>query len=166
VSTFSGEDLYSYAGSPYSVFTQALREALAGYGASERDGYAYVADVAMYVGRMVPSRTRDRQHPVLKLAAADNFVLAYYAGGSKSLDPLDGAQSHPLPIDSIEMNMAEGYRRILKKLQVNLLRVENRMAEFYDKDVIPLDLERTKEGLLERIVATEMEIEHHAQISG
>lgn len=32
-------DEYSYTGTPYSVFTQALREGLAGYGASERDGW-------------------------------------------------------------------------------------------------------------------------------
>jgi hypothetical protein len=30
---------------------------------------------------MVPQRTQDRQHPILNFEQADNFVLAYYAGG-------------------------------------------------------------------------------------
>ena len=68
-------------GASYSAFTQALLEGLAGQGAAELDGYARVADVAMYISRVVSTRTNDRQHPILKLNKADNFALAYYAGG-------------------------------------------------------------------------------------
>ena len=162
----SRRDEVSYTGTPYSIFTQALREGLAGYGAAERDGYAYIADVALYVGRVVPNRSNDRQHPILKLAAADNFAIAHYAGGEKSPKPLPGAQSYLSPVAVVAVNLAEGYRNILKKLQSNLLQVEERMAEFYDEAAIPLDLERTKAGILRRITQTEAKIETEAKKSG
>ncbi|MFZ5918128.1 MAG: caspase family protein [Chloroflexota bacterium] len=79
----------SYTGTPYSVFTQALREGLAGYGAADKDGYAYIADIALYVGKVVPQRTNDKQNPILKFSQADNFAVAYYAGGAKSPKPLE-----------------------------------------------------------------------------
>jgi len=162
----SRKDEVSYTGSPYSVFTQALREGLAGYGAADKDGYAYVADVAMYVGRMVSNRTKDKQHPILNLAAADNFAIAYYAAGEKSPIPLAGAQTYISPIEIIDMNLVEGYRRIVKQYQRNLLAVEARMADFIDQAAVPLDLERTKEGILQKIAAIEATIEEQAKISG
>ncbi|YAF98609.1 MAG: caspase family protein [Nodularia sp. CChRGM 3473] len=77
----SQADEKSFAGRPYSAFTLALIEALAGKGASQKDGYVRVADLAMYAREVVPRRTRDRQHPILNFEQADNFILAYYAGG-------------------------------------------------------------------------------------
>ncbi len=74
----------SYAGRPYSAFTLALIEALAGEGASRQDGYVRVADLALYAREMVPKRTWDRQHPILNFKQADNFVLAYYAAGDSA----------------------------------------------------------------------------------
>lgn len=71
----------SYAGEPYSAFTLALIEALCGAGASRADGYVRVADLAVYTGGKVAQRTKDRQHPLLNFQQADNFVVAYYAGG-------------------------------------------------------------------------------------
>ena len=162
----SRKDEFSYTGTPYSVFTQALREGLAGYGAAERDGYAYIADVAMYVGRMVPNRTKDWQHPILKLSAADNFAIAYYAGGEKSPKPLSGAQTHIPPIEVVDVDLAEGYRGILKQYQRNLLAVEVRMAQFFDQAAVPLDLERAKEGILQKIAEVEATIEKQARSSG
>jgi hypothetical protein len=41
-----------------------------------------VADLALHTRQMVPGRTHDKQHPVLHFEQADNFVLAYYAGGA------------------------------------------------------------------------------------
>jgi hypothetical protein len=73
----------SFAGKPYSAFTLALIESLAGKGASKQDGYVRVADLALYAREVVPKRTQDRQHPILNFEQADNFVLAYYAGGEK-----------------------------------------------------------------------------------
>ncbi len=71
----------SYAGKPYSAFTQALIESLSGIGAAEQDGFVRVADLAMYTAFRVPGRTRNKQHPVLNFKEADNFAVAYYAGG-------------------------------------------------------------------------------------
>jgi len=162
----SRRDEVSYTGTPYSVFTQALREALAGHGAAMQDGYATVADVAMYVGRVVPNRTQDRQHPILDLSAADNFAVAYYAGGAKTPRPLEDAQSYLLPIQAVDVDLVGGYQNVLKTLQMRLLEVEARMAQFYDAAAIPLDLERTKKELLKRIKEKEAEIEVRAQTSG
>ena len=79
----SKEDELSFAGKPYSAFTLALIEALSGKGVAKEDGFVRVADMAMYAHRMVPQRTADRQHPILNFEKADNFVLAYYAGGDE-----------------------------------------------------------------------------------
>jgi hypothetical protein len=77
----SRADELSYAGKPYSAFTLALIEALAGRGASKPDGYARMADLALYAREMVPQRTKNRQHPTFDFKGADNFAVAYYAGG-------------------------------------------------------------------------------------
>jgi hypothetical protein len=77
----SQENELSYAGKPYSAFTLALIEALSGVGVAKEDGYVRVADLALHTRQVVPGRTEDRQHPILHFEQADNFVLAYYAGG-------------------------------------------------------------------------------------
>jgi len=77
----SQADEKSFAGKPYSAFTAALIESLAGKGVSKKDGYVRVADLALHAREVVPRRTRDRQHPILNFDQADNFELAYYAGG-------------------------------------------------------------------------------------
>jgi hypothetical protein len=163
----SRKDEYSYMGQPYSIFTQALREGLAGYGAAERDGVAYMTDVALYVGRMVPNRTQNRQHPILKLAGADNFAIAYYAAGAKTPLALPWTSSHPLPLEAVpEGDLREGYRRVLRQYQHNLLLVEERMAVFFDQAAVPLDLERTRSGIIEKIAELEQRIEHDAGAEG
>lgn len=88
----SQEDELSYAGRPYSAFTLALIEALSGAGAAKKDGYVRVADLALHTREVVPKRTKNKQHPILYFEHADNFVVAYYAGGDtqpKGL-PFDG----------------------------------------------------------------------------
>jgi hypothetical protein len=77
----SRADELSFAGKPYSAFTLALMEALSGEGASQLDGYARVADLALHAREKVPQRTNGRQHPILNFEQADNFVIAYNAGG-------------------------------------------------------------------------------------
>jgi hypothetical protein len=77
----SREDELSLAGRPYSAFTLALIEALCGVGVAKKDGYVRVADLALYTREVVPGRTDGRQHPILHFEQADNFTLAYYAGG-------------------------------------------------------------------------------------
>lgn len=77
----SREGELSYAGRPYSAFTLALLEALCGTGVAKADGYVRVADLALHAREAVPGRTQGRQHPILHFEQADNFALAYYAGG-------------------------------------------------------------------------------------
>ncbi|MBN2389506.1 MAG: caspase family protein [Anaerolineae bacterium] len=77
----SKEDELSYAGKPYSAFTLALIESLSGAGVAKQDGFVRVADVALHAREVVPGRTGGKQHPILHFEHADNFALAYYAGG-------------------------------------------------------------------------------------
>jgi len=77
----SREDEVSYAGKPYSAFTRALLEAFCGMGVSKPDGYVRAVDLALHAREIVPQRTGGKQHPILDFEKADNFVLAYYAGG-------------------------------------------------------------------------------------
>ena len=154
----SRKDEFSLTGNPYSVFTQALQEGLAGYGAAEQDGYSYMTDVALYVGRMVPNRTGEKQHPILKLSQADNFAIAYYAGGEKSIKPLSTAENAPILPAPIEDSRVAQYRRILDQYQQNLLAVEFQMAAFIDQRTVPLDLICTKESILCKISETESKI--------
>jgi hypothetical protein len=84
----SQADEVSYTGKPYSAFTAALIEALCGTGMCKKDGYVRVADLAMYIGKIVPQCTDNLQNPILNFDRADNFVLAYYAGGETQLKTL------------------------------------------------------------------------------
>lgn len=82
----SRSDEVSLPGTPYSIFTQVLIEALCGAGAAQHDGYVRWADLAMYLAQWVPALTNDSQHPQLDLKEpADNYPVAYYAAGSKAL---------------------------------------------------------------------------------
>jgi hypothetical protein len=162
----SRQDEVSHIGSPYSVFTQALREGLAGYGTATRDGYAYIADVALYAGRVVPARTGGKQHPVLDMRHADNFALAYYAGGAKTPVPLADAQAILSPLAVVDADLIENYRSIFKQYQLNLAAVEARMSIFFDQAAVPLDLERTKEGILQKMAQLETQIQTMAQQQG
>ena len=89
----SKKDEQSYTGKPYSAFTLAVIEALAGKGVAEKDGYVRVSDIALHTREVVPKRTHDKQHPILNWREGDNFRLAYYAGGE--LEPKE------LPFDEI-----------------------------------------------------------------
>ncbi len=99
----SREDELSYAGKPYSVFTYALLEALAGKGVAQKDGKVRVADISSYCSQVIPRRTEGRkygtQHPVLNFEKADNFVVAYYAGGDD--------QPKRLPFPELEVEKPE-----------------------------------------------------------
>jgi hypothetical protein len=86
---------------------------LAGKGASKEDGYVRVADLALYAREVVPKRTRDRQHPILNFEQADNFVLAYYAGGE--------TEPKGLPFDvepEIESEAGEFDRQVIDRTEV------------------------------------------------
>ncbi len=90
----------SFGGVPYSYFTAALLEGLAGYGARQRDGKAYFIDVLGWIGHQVPKRTSDRQHPILDFSQVPiNFPLAFYSGGDPQPKKLDWADPVPQPAD-------------------------------------------------------------------
>jgi hypothetical protein len=84
----SREDELSYAGKPYSAFTVALLESLSGKEVDVKDGYVRVSDLVLHAREIVPGRTGNRQHPTIKFRQADNFAVAYYAGGAKEPRPL------------------------------------------------------------------------------
>jgi hypothetical protein len=100
----SKADEKSLAGKPYSAFTLALIESLAGKGASQQDGYVRVADVALYAREVVPKWTGNRQHPILNFEQADNFVLAYYAGGEMEPKGLPFAGEPEIESEAGEFN--------------------------------------------------------------
>jgi hypothetical protein len=79
----SREEEFSYTGSPYSVFTACLLEALGGQASVDQDGYVRILDALIYLFRHVPQRTSARQHPFVKkvLDLTDNFPLCYAGGG-------------------------------------------------------------------------------------
>jgi hypothetical protein len=109
----SKADEKSLAGKPYSAFTLALIESLAGKGASQQDGYVRVADVALYAREVVPKWTGNRQHPILNFEQADNFVLAYYAGGEMEPKGLPFAGE-----PEIESEAGEFDRQIINRTEV------------------------------------------------
>jgi hypothetical protein len=90
----------SYAGEPYSAFTHALIKGMCGVGAVKQDGYIRATDLAMYASRIVPTLTDDQQHPVLDIDKADNFILAYYAGGQSQPKGLPSELEQPPKIEA------------------------------------------------------------------
>ncbi len=149
----SRKDEESWTGKPYSVFTAALLEGLAGYGAFERDGYARVLDLAMYAGRMVPERTGDKQHPILKISnLEDNFALAYYAAGDPEPKSLDWTTvSVPAVSPHLEAAQVATWRRMLANRREALMLMEERMSEFVEYHEIPLQLIKNKRRTEEQI---------------
>lgn len=104
----SKADEKSYAGRPYSAFTLALIEALAGKGASQNDAYVRVIDLALYAREVVPERTGYRQHPILNFEQADNFILAYYAGGDLEPKELPFKSEPEIESEPGEFNREQG----------------------------------------------------------
>jgi Caspase domain len=155
----SRKDEVSYTGQPYSVFTVALLEALAGYGTFERDGFARVLDTAMWVGRKVPERTNDRQHPIVKVAdLEDNFALAYYAAGGKEPRTLVWAAGAPTLRSGLGAAQMATWQRVLLHYRENLLLIEERMSEYVEFTAIPLQLIRSKRHVEAQIADLERKL--------
>ncbi|MBN2395594.1 MAG: caspase family protein [Candidatus Atribacteria bacterium] len=94
-----------------SIFTETILEALSGHGTSSRqDGRVYVDDVAMYVREQVSRRTKQKQQPFFDHTQTDNFVLAYYAGGRTSPNPLQiNCREHEYDRESIRNLLIKGF---------------------------------------------------------
>lgn len=139
----SRKDEVSLTGNPYSIFTIALLEGLAGYGVFERDGYARVLDTAMWVGRKVPERSSDLQHPIVKVSnLEDNFALAYYAAGAKEPIKLDWTASVPTVMPELDTAQVVTWQRMLVNYRENLMLIEERMSEYIEFTEVPLQLIR------------------------
>jgi len=155
----SRKDEVSFTGQPYSVFTAALIEALAGYGAFERDGYSRVLDTMMWVARKVPERTKDRQHPIVKVSGLqDNFALAYYAAGGKSPKDLDWTASVPMVTPGLDEKQVAVWQRMLASYRENLLILEERMSEYMEFTAIPLQWTRNKRHFEAKIAELECKL--------
>ncbi len=155
----SHKDEVSFTGQPYSVFTGALLEALAGYGSFERDGYTRILDLAMWVNRKVPDRTDDKQHPIMKISnLADNFALAYYAAGDKQPKQLTWAA--PVANVSLGLDAAQVtiWKRMLGNYRENLLLIEERMSEYVEFNEIPLQSVKNKRQTETKIVELEQKL--------
>jgi len=142
----SRKDEVSWTGKPYSVFTAALLEAFAGYGSFENDGYVRVLDLSMWLGRKVPERTQDKQHPILKVSALeDNFALAYYAAGEKAPKKLNWSVNSSAPVIEPTPSLNSqaqitSWKRRIENRQRALLLIEERMTEYIEYQAIPLQL--------------------------
>jgi hypothetical protein len=141
----SRKDEVSWTGTPYSVFTAAILEGLSGYGAFERDGFARVLDLTMYAGRMVPNRTNDKQHPIVKVSnLRDNFALAYYAAGDKEPKSLDWSTGVSSISSELQAAQIDTWRKMLANYRENLLLIEERMSEYVEYHEVPLQLVKSR----------------------
>jgi WD40 repeat protein len=155
----SRKDEVSLAGQPYSVFTAALLEAMAGYGAFEQDGYARVLDLALWVGRKVPERSQDCQHPIVKVSGLeDNFALAWYAAGEKQPRPLDWTSAVPAQTPGLDADQVAAWHRMLTNYRENLLLIEERLSEYVEFTAIPLQLVKDKRHVEAQIADLEYKL--------
>jgi hypothetical protein len=155
----SRRDELSLTGPLYSIFTAALLEGLAGYGAFEQDGYARVLDLAMWVGRMVPERTGDKQHPIVKVNnLQDNFAVAWYAGGAKSPQPLSWTTGAPAVSPALNPSQVVSWQRQLANFRENLLLIDERISEYVDYQAVPLQLIKNQRATNDRIMALERQL--------
>jgi len=98
---------FSLAGEPTSLFTRALIECLCGAGIQESgdgkgDSYVRASDLGNYTAAKVERWSGNRQHPDLNFFQADNFVVAYYAGGDTRVKDLPSAFAKPLTKEDVE----------------------------------------------------------------
>lgn len=151
----SRENELSLTSSPYSEFTNALVEALAGYGNERGDGITKIFDIYHWVDSNVSRRTLYKQNPTIKIRSLDeNFSVGFYSAGRKELKKLPwtaGDLSTDFPIkvrESIEtlkkqLRIAEKNRDDEEIIYANLFDVKNELkmeSSRYRKSKIPKDL--------------------------
>lgn len=128
----SREDESSYTDAKYSVFTDCLLEALKGKGAVNKDGFARILDVLIYLFKNVPTRAAQalagaQQHPFLKKAfdVGDNFALCYYAGGDKQVP----GEGEPPATQKSLTSLTPLQRRLMEKRFQDLEQTYNFQSE-------------------------------------
>jgi len=144
----------SWTDIPYSIFTNALMEAFAGYGSFEEDGFVRIIDLAFYINRKVVERTGDKQHPIMKIKdITDNFVIAWYAAGAKTVIPFSTniESSNVRIIDDNALHR----RKILESYRESLLLIEIRISEYINYTDVPMQLLKSKLNIEKKIVEWE-----------
>ena len=155
----SRKDEKSWTARPYSIFTTAFLEGLAGYGAGEQDGFARVLDIALWVGRKVPERSKERQHPLIKVHnLQDNFAVAWYAAGETSPKSLPWTEAPIMPVWAAGNVQQQSWQRQLANYRENLLLIEERMSEYVEFTAIPLQLERSRRTVEAKIQELEAKL--------
>ena len=155
----SRKDEKSWTGNPYSKFTLALLEGLAGYGAFEEDGYARVLDIAMWTNRVVPARTSDAQHPILKVSnLQDNFAVSYYAGGDDKPKSLPFSPKKQAVRDTFDARQRVTWHTMLCHRRTALLLIQERMSEFIEYQTVPLQYVLNERKTQEQIADLEAKL--------
>ncbi len=110
----SHEGEYSYTGHPYSIFTTCLLEALEGKASINKDGFARILDILIYLFKNVPERAPGPQHPFVKkvLDLGDNFPLCFHPG---AFDPTHQASLDTVTFSKDTTAFLHSRRRMLKK---------------------------------------------------
>ena len=122
-SSRSDEVSLIFRSSTYSVFTEALIEALSGVGSRLKDGKVYVGELITWIGNRVVDKTNHKQNPIIHAKEYDaNAHIAYYAGGDivskgvdweveglETLSPIDPLQAFQLFEDEELGNLVQDY---------------------------------------------------------
>lgn len=152
----------SWTGHPYSVFTNALIEAFAGYGSFEEDGFVHILDLSLYVSRKVAERTDDKQHPIIKVEnLQNNFALSWYAAGEKKVLPLPSSTSLPPSIGIYKQQEIESIKIQINNYKENLLIIEERISEYIDYIDVPLQLIKSKRIFEKKLTDLEKQIQNY-----
>jgi hypothetical protein len=110
---------------------------------------------------MVPNRTKDKQHPIIKVSNLEsNFPVSYYSSGQKEVRPLDWA----VKIDLLNTFQIDDPKLTTLKVKLsnfyeNLGLIEERMSEYVEYVGIPLQLIKSKKFIVNQINNTEQEIQ-------
>ncbi len=113
----SREDELSYNGSTYGIFTGCLLEALQGKASVNKDGYARILDILVYLFDQVPNKAPKPQHPFVNkvLDLGDNFPICYYAAGSRFIVgeiPTETSTATPI---LVKTGLTSGEKRRLRQ---------------------------------------------------
>lgn len=107
----------------------------------------------------MPERTNDKQHPIVKISnLEDNFAVAWYAAGAKSLRPLACMADTLLVSPAMDVAQVNTWRQMLANYRENLLLIEEHMSEFVEFTDIPLVLVRNKRQTEQEIAELERKL--------
>lgn len=150
----SRKEELSWTSYPYSQFTKAILEGLAGKAAQECK--VWITHLVNYVQRVVPARTGNKQHPVLHTANFEDYVLIEYpeTPNLKSLLNWVPEEQGDRGPQYQERCRADGMRRadttsdeLKRKLKV----IQDRIEAYALPTDVPLQLSLEERRLIERL---------------